>query len=189
MRFLILFLSLGVGCSEVALSADRVTGSPADPIRDAISLLQPRLSARVVSEIADVIRTQSKEFGVAWQLLVSIAYNESSLGLHTVNATTQDYGLMQINIRNIRRLGYTARQVLNDRKIGVRIACKLIAENRKKYANRFPFWLGIYRSGTNLKEKRIRASAKSYDGMIRRTAALIGYSEPFGEEYYAQNYQ
>jgi hypothetical protein len=170
-------------------SAHPVThaGIYADPISTAIKKLQPKLSEKAAREVARVIRTESKASGIAWQLLVSIAFHESSLGLSEENSRSRDYGLMQINVRNIQKFGYTTQQVLKDRSIAVKIACRILKSNREAYSLRYPFWLGLYRSGTALTKKHIRENAQSYDRMIRKTAAVIGYQDALVGDTYGQN--
>lgn len=76
---------------------------------------------------------------------------------------------MQINHRNISRYGFTPERVTKDDALSIRIACDILAKNRARYRAAVPYWIGLYRSGLNLKSKVIVQNAKSYDSIVRKT--------------------
>lgn len=146
-----------------------------DPIAVAIRKLQPALKPARAQQLARSFRNASVSCGVSWQLLVSIAFHESSLGLHKVNAATQDFGLMMINQKTSLRYGLAQDTLLTDDAYSLAAACRVLSDNRARYGSKLPYWIGLYRSGTRLGEARIRDNAKRYDRMVRSTAAQIGY--------------
>lgn len=143
----------------------------------AVQQLQPSLSVVKARKLAQAFQTTAHSCGMDWRILVSIAYHESSLIIGTVNPTTQDYGLMQVNVKNILRFGLSRDKLLKDPAYSLEFACKLLKDNQKRYSSKHPYWIGIYRSGTALSKRKIVANAKSYDRMIRITAKSLGYQE------------
>ena len=149
-----------------------------DPQYEAIRRLQPRLKPGKALRLARAIERVASACGMPWQILTSIAFHESSLGLNTENTRTNDYGLMQVNKKNLLRDGLSLTKIRQDAAYSLEFACKLLKENRDRYGEKYPYWLGIYRSGTALWREDIRANARRYDRMVRRTARLIGYHGP-----------
>lgn len=146
-----------------------------DPILQAIHKLQPALSNGRAGRLARSFAIAAHDCNIPWQLLVSIAFHESSLGVNVVNAKTHDFGLMQVNEKTALRYDLSQDRLLRDEAYSLAAACRVLSDNRDKYSKRLPYWLGIYRSGTRLSDPRIRENAKRYDHMIRITAATLGY--------------
>lgn len=138
-------------------------------IETAIKALQPSLSDERVDSMAAAFKSVSlsNSCRISWQTLVSIAFIESSLGLNMYNAASHDYGLMQINIKNIKRHNLSKDRLMRDDKYSIKFACKLLKENKDRYASRLPYWLGLYRSGTALYREEIRQNAMQYDKIVR----------------------
>jgi hypothetical protein len=143
---------------------------------EAIRRLQPALKHDRAKRLARAFENVAKREGVDWRLLVSISFHETSLGLHTVNSKSGDYGLMQLNKKIILHYGLSHDRVMSDAEYSLTWACRLLKENQKRYGSKYTYWLGIYRSGTALHRSEIRANAKSYDKIVRHTAGRIGYN-------------
>lgn len=162
-------------------------GAKAIPIRtlnpyeekiQAILILTPNLSVIRAHEVALGLTQLNTNCKIPWQLLLSIAYHESSLrksAVGTLKSSTTDYGLMQMNDRTIARYNLDKEKLMLDVTYSFNAACQLLMDNHTRYANRVPYWLGIYRSGTALWKKDIRQNAQRYDTIIRRTAKKLGY--------------
>lgn len=144
-----------------------------------IKKLQPKLADTQAHNLAYTFTRVSMEpeCQIPWQILVSIAYNESSLVTSSYNPKTKDYGIMQVNERNILRYGLSHDKVMKDTSYAVRFACFLVKENKTKFSDKHDYWLGIYRSGTALWKTKIKENAIRYNKMIRKTARSIGYVE------------
>lgn len=143
----------------------------------AIERLQPALKGVKAHRLARTFEKVAARCGMDWHLLMAIAYNESSLIQGKVNSSTHDYGMMQINQKNILRYGLSRDKILRDPEYSLEFACKLLKDNRARYSAKYTYWVGIYRSGTALHRSAIRNNARSYDHMIRSTARGIGYQE------------
>lgn len=145
----------------------------------AIRQLQPKLTAKVARQLAKAFVKVSSEpaCGMPWQILISIAFNESSLGLKLHNARSRDYGLMQINHKTIERMELNQERIMKDPAYSIEASCSILRFNKNAYGNKHAFWLGIYRSGTALYKKSIRDNAKRYHTIVMRTAAKIGYKD------------
>lgn len=150
-----------------------------DPTYLAIKKLQPSLTPAEVKLLTNAFRAVSadKACGMPWEILVSIAYHESSLISKKFNPRSKDYGLMQINAKNVLRYGLSQDKLMKDAQYSIRFACRLLKDNKDRYGQKVHYWLGIYRSGTALWKASIQQNAKSYDRIIRTTAQKIGYKE------------
>lgn len=159
----------------------------ANPVKDssavvdkqyaAIKKLQPKIAHKDAVKLAHALRSAAHTCNAPWEILLSIAFNESSLNKKSVNKKTMDFGLYQISITMIRKLQLDVYKVLDDEKYALSAACEIINYNKKAYGSKYPFWIGIYRSGTALWKTNIRQNAISYDNMIKKTAHKIGYIE------------
>lgn len=163
------------GCSTSPLPSPQVRDLTAEQIKAAVEQLQPGLPQGRSEVVAQAIAANLKtgECGVPWPILVSIAYHESRFGLHPYNAVSKDYGLMQINNKQVLRLGLVHAKVMTDATYSVRAACKILGANKARYGKKLTYWLGIYRSGTALWRDEIRDNAIRYDTLIRGTARSL----------------
>jgi hypothetical protein len=148
----------------------------------AILKLQPALPKQRAKRIAHALEQVGRTCTIPWPILVSIAFNESSLGINTLNPETQDFGLMQVNEKNFLRYGLSQSRLMKDEAYSLTAACRILEENQARYGKRLTYWLGLYRSGTAIWEARVRENAKRYDRMIRKTALRIGYKEQRAEK-------
>lgn len=172
---LYLFL-LSLPC-VLAVSTGQGSDQTTELAYDRIRLLQPQLSKARAKALAHAFMTVAQEEScqMPWQILAAIAYNESSLGVSNVNARSKDYGIMQINAKNILRYGLSRDKLMKDETYSIRFACKLLKDNKERFASKHKYWLGVYRSGTALWKNSIVANATRYDRIIRGTARQIGY--------------
>ena len=166
-----LFLSLAVHTSK---SSER---SEYQDYVKSIKVLQPSLSNSDANAIAKALRTVVVDGSCQfpWQILLSIAFVESSLIKSKINKKTKDYGLMQISHKNIARNGWDRSKLMRDELYNLRAACFILNYNQKHYGKRIKYWLGLYRAGVRLSDQRIINNAVAYDRIVRRTAERIGY--------------
>lgn len=150
--------------------------------------LQPALKLKQAVTLAKAIDAVSSEPGapVAWPILLSMAFQESSLIKNKVGRKTirgRDFGLMQINEITLRTLGLDRNRLKTDEKYALRAANTILKENKKAYSKRYKYWLGFYNSGLKLSDKNIVTKAIKYDKVIRlRAARLFGYREKTHEQ-------
>lgn len=143
-----------------------------------IKILQPSLKTRDIVGIANALQTVVAEgtCKFPWQILLSIAYVESSLIKSKVNNKTKDYGLMQISRKNIVRNKWDIAKILKDEVYNLRAACLILNYNQDHFARKISYWLGLYRSGLKLSDKNIVDNAVAYDKIVRTVAKRIGYT-------------
>jgi hypothetical protein len=166
--------------ASLATSATPAGYRPEDPAQ-ALRSLQPALSAKKARRLAEIfVRTASRrDCQIPWQILASVAFNESSLGFFTENLETGDHGLMQINVRTINRLELDRERIKRDPSYAAQVGCRLIRWNRDAYAQDRPYWLGVYRSGNRFSDPTIVRNAERYARMILATAERLGYRPQF----------
>lgn len=150
-----------------------------DLIRFQIQALRPDLhpvrAGRLSRAIDDAV---AQGCPVSWEILLGIAYVESSLNREAVgrlNPSTEDFGLMQINAVTARRLRLDRARLMRDEAYSLRAACTVLADNKARYADRHPYWLGLYRSGTRLDRPSVVRVAQAYDRKVRTLASRLGY--------------
>lgn len=160
------FLPSAIGNGERKLRYDYVA--------DQIHRLQPRMGEEARYRLAQALRDTSSTCGISWQILLSLAFHESSLNPAAVNDRSKDHGLTQINEKTILTLRLDRHRLMKDERYALAAACRVLTENKQRYQNKFEFWLGMYRSGTAVWKESVRLSATRYDRMIRRTAARLG---------------
>ncbi len=146
----------------------------------AIAILHPQLPIRRAIALSKSIELVSRDpqCRIPWQVLVSVAFNESTFKINAVNATSKDYGLMQINERMIVALKLNKDKLLTDSTYALAAGCQILSLAHRTYSKKYTYWLGTYRSGTALWKEKTRQNAISYDKIIRQTAEEIGYHEP-----------
>jgi hypothetical protein len=149
-----------------------------DPILESISKLQPRLKGDAKARLARALRDVShdNECQISWKVLIAVAFNESSLWVGKVNHKTKDHGLMQINEKNILRMGLDRHRLKTDERYALSAGCRILTDFKKGYAKKFPAWVGMYRAGVNLHKPAVVLSAQKYDTMIRKTVARVEMS-------------
>lgn len=166
------FTSLGLIWSALAPTSATTGVLPPRMAVEAVRRLQPALTPPEASKLVRAAIKASESCPVSWKVLVAIAFHESSLKSASVNSGSQDYGLVQINSKNFSRFRINKARVMTDPTYAFQAACKILAHNYENYSD-YPYWLGIYRSGTALWKRDIRDNAKRYDRIIRRTAATL----------------
>lgn len=149
-----------------------------DPVIHVIGRLQPRLKTDARVRLARALRSVTAEPGckISWQVLLAVAFNESSLWIDSVNNQTHDHGLMQINEKNVLRLRLDSHRLKRDERYALSTGCKILTQFKTQYAGKFPAWIGMYRAGVRLSSDAVRLSAQRYDTMIRKTVSKMGKS-------------
>lgn len=137
-------------------------------LQPSLSRIDARRLAIALSNISD-----DKACSIAWPILLSVAFNESSLRVGAFNSRTKDYGLMQINEKTALHLHADVAKLLVDEAYSLSVGCQILSQNKKIYSRRVPYWIGLYRSGPSIARPAVRNSAKAYDKIIRRKAEEI----------------
>lgn len=172
--------AIAAWCISQAPFAIPADYQPENPV-SAIRKLQPALSESKARNLLQIfVQTSARpDCQIPWQILASIAFHESSLGLHNTNSVSGDHSLMQINERTIARMKLNPARLMKDAAYAVQSACRVLRSNRDAYSEDRPYWLGIYRSGTRFSSPRIVRNAKSYARIVLATAHELGYRPNF----------
>lgn len=161
---------------------DTATASEHSHIASAIERLQPALTDEDADRLALALEavTEDAFCEISWQILLSVAFKESSLYRSAVGKSKNhkhniDFGLMQINKKNILRMGLDKDKLLKDEEYSLSVACSLLTDAKHRYSQNFKYWLGIYHSGTALWQANTKADAQEYHSKIMIIAKRIGY--------------
>lgn len=87
-----------------------------------------------------------KKFGVPAVILQAIAFVESSYVLNAVNKQSNDYGLMQINVYNIKHYGFDKKRLLTDLHYSVNAGAQVFRWFYRRY--NLDEAIGRYNCGT-----------------------------------------
>lgn len=171
MKTLAFIISMGL-----LLVSSLTDATERDFLVSAVGDLQPSLNLLERTAIAKAIR--ETDCPVAWPLILSIAFHESSLKKHKVNHKTHDYGLTQINQRTALTLGLSLDRLLKDEHYAIAAGCTVLRENHKAYAKDYTYWIGFYNAGTAVWKPEVLKAAKNYDAVIRKIAReKLGYGK------------
>ncbi len=97
--------------------------------------LKPDIDKVYAIELSQVIDKHSATYNVPSESLVKLAYIESKFKLNAINKITKDFGIMQINIRNIKAYNLDKSRLLNDADYSVESGAKVFAYFYHRYAS------------------------------------------------------
>lgn len=106
-----------------------------------------RESRRLPASESNSMRQAAAQYAVPYELLVAIAWVESSNNPNRINTRTLDYGLMQINHRTARAFGHEPKSMLEPAK-SIEFAAQLLATYKQKYGHESN-WACRYNVGTH----------------------------------------
>jgi soluble lytic murein transglycosylase-like protein len=89
------------------------------------------------------------QYGLDAELFSAIIAQESSFRVSAYNRKTQDYGLGQINIKNVKALKLDKKRLLTDARYNLEVSAKILSQMQKRYAHKEPSsWYCRYNVGT-----------------------------------------
>lgn len=107
-------------------------------------------------------------------IFAAILAQESGFRTDAVNSVSQDYGIGQINVRNIKSLKLDQSRLLKDRQYALNESGKLLARIRKTYGKE-KFWFCRYNVGYGTlsgdRLKRCRAYAAKVNSRVPKVVA------------------
>jgi soluble lytic murein transglycosylase-like protein len=111
----------------------------------------------------DAFVSTGEQYGVPPNLLRAIARVESGFN-PAAHSSTSDYGLMQINARNLERFNVSTDDALKP-EVSIDLAARILAENRTTLGARFNAytWAGSYNVGPDLLPA---AAMEAYAGRV-----------------------
>jgi soluble lytic murein transglycosylase-like protein len=122
------------------------------------------LSQLVMAQEPRELRAQAYNIALEYKLdphlFVAIIELESAFKVNAYNSKTQDYGLVQINLHNIRSMKLNRKRLLKDADYNLRAAASILQYMHGRYAYE-PEWYCRYNVGVGrLKGFRKRTCAK-----------------------------
>lgn len=174
MRYVICLLAL---ISSISIKETLPAQNAPKSVYKAITALQPGLRPLEANRLAKALVKVSKrkDCGLPWKVLLSVAFNESSLRKSAIGRTTKstDKGLMQISHNTALLYHLDEDRLLNDEEYNLTAGCRVLKDIKDRFNKKTPYWLGMYRSGTSLRNVKSLQSAKSYYRMVMRTVNKI----------------
>ncbi len=102
---------------------------------ESIVKLKPEINKAYAIELARSIDEHSKAYQIPSEAMVKLAYIESGFKLNAVNKRTLDYGVFQINIRNIKYYNLKKHDLLIDTDYSVRAGAMVFSYFYHRYGN------------------------------------------------------
>jgi soluble lytic murein transglycosylase-like protein len=113
----------------------------------------PKTEDRMVTKVSspcihDIIISKSRKHNIDYKMVLAIFQVESNLDIKAYNKRTKDYGIAQINIRNIKKLNLNAKKLITDPEYSVEEGIKLLNFFKDKYETKLGHkWIAKYNCG------------------------------------------
>jgi hypothetical protein len=118
-------------------------------------------NVEIKPSVKTIIRLVSKEYNIDHNLVSAVFYVESKHKVNAANKRTKDFGIAQINIRNIKRLGLSKEKLLNDTYYSVEQGVKILVWFKNKYEPELGNnWVGKYNCGVRKGCEKSKRSKK-----------------------------
>jgi soluble lytic murein transglycosylase-like protein len=134
-----------------------------------ISKLNPKMDLKEAYKLSNLFSKISKKYKISADLLISIAFQESSFkhdairkvsGLVYDNSTNKykkvrvgsDFCMMQIHISNIAKMDLKVDKLLKDPKYCIETGAKILSQYKNKYSKKEKRWWTHYNAKTKSKQ-------------------------------------
>lgn len=142
--------------------------SPSD-IGKFVRELQPSMEHGASVRLSNAICDSAKKYGVPPEVLTSVLSVESRFKVRAYNKRTKDYGIAQINQRNIEQLGLEKSRLLKDLEYSVDSGALILSWFFKTYSNVEPEkWVCRYNVGTRKLTGNIGRICKRYVKLVKK---------------------
>lgn len=125
-----------------------------------ISKNAPHLPEKYVQEVGKAVNKICLEMDIPCPILKAVLFVESEYLVGAVNNRTKDYGIGQINEKNIRKLKLDKYRLLTDVEYSVYEAAKILKYFQKRYSKTEYCWFARYNVGTRPSMAESRLTAK-----------------------------
>jgi soluble lytic murein transglycosylase-like protein len=109
------------------------------------------------TEVLQKINNTALKHGIEPSLVRAIASVESCFGKYTVNSATLDYGIMQINHKNIKALGLEPQDLISNHDLSLEVATKMLKDLKRRGNRHGVPWQCRYNIGNQKHESALRA--------------------------------
>jgi len=155
-RFILLLFMLSMACNAYLNNT---------VIEKGITLLQPGLNIAYIKKLSAIIDKYSRKFDVDWEIIVAILKVESNFNVKAVNYKSNDFGIGQINIINMKHYGFDLGKQLTDVDYAVHNTCLILYDLKQKYNTKSQGvfqWFTRYHSYTSNYRKIYYEKLKKY---------------------------
>ena len=160
-----LLLILSTSCASITQAEEvKVTR-----LRRHIIKIREGIKPPYANLIAKHIVKASRVYNVESRLLAAIFMVESNFRLHAVRKDRRkrptDYGIGQIHISNIRRLGLDKKRLLYDLEYSIMVSAMVLAEIKKRKGKREKYYWVRYNCGSRSLKRR---TCRRYKRKVKR---------------------
>lgn len=118
--------------------------------------------------LAAAFTDSAKRHGLSPQLLTAIGGAESSYYVGAINKRTADYGIMQVNAYNIKKMKLSKKKLLTNIEYSVEQGARILAWFKRKYAKAEPkTWYCRYNVGTRPLKGSLKRICNRYIRTVR----------------------
>lgn len=118
--------------------------------------------------INSLIVSKATQHGIDPVLFKAILTQESQLKVGAVNRRTQDYGIGQINIRNIHSLKLNKHRLLTDAHYSVEQSAKILSYFHTRYSASGASWFCRYNVGNRTMTMGMKRRCRTYVAAVER---------------------
>jgi soluble lytic murein transglycosylase-like protein len=112
-------------------------------------------------KIKDIIIILSAKYNIDPKIVNAFFFVESKHNVAAANKRTRDYGIAQINIRNIKRLGLNKERLLRDPYYSIEQGIKIIVYFKNRYEAKLGYtWVAKYNCGVKPGCEKTKKSKK-----------------------------
>lgn len=119
--------------------------------------------------LAEAFVRSANKYGLDANLLAAVAFVESGYFVGAVNKRSNDFGLMQVNLYNIRAMGLSKERLLTDIEYSIDAGAQILAYFAKRYRKvEGSEWVCRYNIGTRAKKGALARICVRYSAKVRR---------------------
>lgn len=151
--FLFTFMFLGFANADVYNQLERIA---------------PHLSQREKLELATDIVKVCEQQRINCQIFTAVLAQESMFRTSAFNHRTLDYGIGQVNIRNIASLKLDKHRLLNDRVYSLTAAAQIFGYFQRRYGAKEALWYCRFNVGSGKLERGLGRQCAFYADAVKR---------------------
>lgn len=150
--------------------------------------LNPYMDHDLAYELSNHFHQNAMKYNVPAKVLVAIAFQESAFKQDTVRKVRgytfdevfgykevrigADFCMMQINIKNIRKMELDVEQLLQDPKYCIEAGARVLSIYKKKYSDKDPMWWAYYNATSKYKREVYHTMVTRHLTKITKTVKI-----------------
>jgi soluble lytic murein transglycosylase-like protein len=125
----------------------------------------PSVTTKKAISLAQSIAKISKQYNIPAKIYTAILMQESAYKVNAVNCSKRkchDYGISQINIKNIEYYGFDIEKLLTDTHYSIEAGAIILSYFKNRYSKKDKYWWTRYNAGNKVKRKIYRKKVSRF---------------------------